>query len=87
MYISLMYMREMGIRESHPSRERDMFKVLQCVAVCCSVLQCVAVCCSVLQCKQCLSNAHRSDAYYRDMSHVHLSDVERDLSYRERSLI
>ena len=24
--------------------------VLQCVAVCCSVLQCVAVCCSVLQC-------------------------------------
>jgi len=26
------------------------FKVLQCVAVCCSVLQCVAVCCSVLQC-------------------------------------
>ena len=25
-------------------------RVLQCVAVCCSVLQCVAVCCSVLQC-------------------------------------
>ena len=24
--------------------------VLQCVAVCCSVLQCVAVCCGVLQC-------------------------------------
>jgi len=24
--------------------------VLQCVAVCCSVLQCVAVCCFVLQC-------------------------------------
>ena len=24
-------------------------RVLQCVAVCCSVLQCVAVCCSVLQ--------------------------------------
>jgi len=24
--------------------------VLQCVAVCCSVLQCVAMCCSVLQC-------------------------------------
>ena len=24
--------------------------VLQCVAVCCSVLQCVAVCCSVLRC-------------------------------------
>jgi len=28
----------------------DMFDLLQCVAVCCSVLQCVAVCCSVLQC-------------------------------------
>jgi len=26
------------------------FRVLQCVAVCCSVLQCVAVCCSVIQC-------------------------------------
>ena len=25
-------------------------KVMECVAVCCSVLQCVAVCCSVLQC-------------------------------------
>ena len=25
-------------------------RMLQCVAVCCSVLQCVAVCCSVLQC-------------------------------------
>ena len=25
-------------------------RVLQCVAVCCSVLRCVAVCCSVLQC-------------------------------------
>ena len=25
-------------------------RVLQCVAVCCSVLQCVAVCCSALQC-------------------------------------
>jgi len=25
-------------------------RVLQCVAVCCSVLQCVAVCCIVLQC-------------------------------------
>jgi len=25
------------------------FRMLQCVAVCCSVLQCVAVCCSVLQ--------------------------------------
>ena len=24
-------------------------RVLQCVAVCCSMLQCVAVCCSVLQ--------------------------------------
>ena len=28
--------------------------VHQCVAVCCSVLQCVAVCCSVLQLLQCL---------------------------------
>jgi len=27
-----------------------VYRVLQCVAVCCSVLQCVAVCCSVLQC-------------------------------------
>jgi len=26
------------------------YRVLQCVAVRCSVLQCVAVCCSVLQC-------------------------------------
>ena len=25
------------------------YRVLQCVAVCCSVLQCVAVCCNVLQ--------------------------------------
>jgi len=25
-------------------------RMVQCVAVCCSVLQCVAVCCSVLQC-------------------------------------
>ena len=30
--------------------EVDILRVLQCVAVCCSVLQCVAVCCSVLQC-------------------------------------
>jgi len=29
---------------------KSLFRVLQCVAVCCSVLQCVAVCCSVLQC-------------------------------------
>jgi len=28
---------------------RDVDRVLQRVAVCCSVLQCVAVCCSVLQ--------------------------------------
>jgi len=27
-----------------------LWRVLQCVAVCCSVSQCVAVCCSVLQC-------------------------------------
>jgi len=27
-------------------------RVLQCVAVCCSVLQCVAVCCSVLHCDE-----------------------------------
>jgi len=27
-----------------------LWRVLQCVAVCCRVLQCVAVCCSVLQC-------------------------------------
>ena len=25
-------------------------RMLQCVAVCCSVLQCVAVCCNMLQC-------------------------------------
>jgi len=34
-------------------RERNSaqyMRVLQCVAVCCSVLQCVAVCCSALQC-------------------------------------
>jgi len=30
--------------------EAYLDKLLQCVAVCCSVLQCVAVCCSVLQC-------------------------------------
>jgi len=30
-------------------RGRRSVRVLQCVAVCCSVLQCVAVCCSVLQ--------------------------------------
>ena len=29
---------------------KGLHRVLQCVAVCCSVLQCVAVCCSVLQC-------------------------------------
>ena len=29
---------------------QDEYRMLQCVAVCCSVLQCVAVCCSVLQC-------------------------------------
>ena len=35
----------------HPGKaRREMSKVLQCVAACCSVLQCVAVCCSVLQC-------------------------------------
>jgi len=28
----------------------SLYRVLQCVAVCCSVLQCVAVWCSVLQC-------------------------------------
>jgi len=28
----------------------DLWVVLQCVAVCCSVLQCVAVYCSVLEC-------------------------------------
>ena len=28
----------------------SVFRVLQCVAVCCSALQCVAVCRSVLQC-------------------------------------
>ena len=28
----------------------SMMRMLQCVAVCCSVLQCIAVCCSVLQC-------------------------------------
>jgi len=27
-----------------------LVRVLQCVAMCCSVLQCAAVCCSVLQC-------------------------------------
>jgi len=30
--------------------DRQVFSVLQCVAVCCSVLSCVAVCCSALQC-------------------------------------
>ena len=33
----------------------SVFRVLQCVAVCCSVLQCVAVCCSVYQCVAVLS--------------------------------
>jgi len=28
----------------------SVFRVLQCVVVCCSVLQCVAVCCSMLRC-------------------------------------
>jgi len=28
----------------------SLYRVLQCVAVCCSVLQCVAVCCSVWHC-------------------------------------
>ena len=32
------------------AHSRSLYKVLQCVVVCCSVLQCVAVCCSVLQC-------------------------------------
>jgi len=32
-----------------PYKETYIHRVLQCVAVCCSVLQCVAVCCSVLQ--------------------------------------
>ena len=31
-------------------RSEEVWFLLQCVAVCCSVLQCVAVCCSVLQC-------------------------------------
>ena len=31
-------------------RPKVVERVMQCVAVCCSVLQCVAVCCSVLQC-------------------------------------
>jgi len=31
-----------------PYKETYIHRVLQCVAVCCSVLQCVAVCCSVL---------------------------------------
>ena len=35
-----------GANLSHCNSSR----VLQCVAVCCSVLQCVAACCSVLQC-------------------------------------
>jgi len=30
--------------------DKEVNRVIQCVAVCCSVLQCVAVCCSVLQC-------------------------------------
>jgi hypothetical protein len=28
----------------------QVYRMLQCVAVCCSVMQCAAVCCSVLQC-------------------------------------
>jgi len=33
-----------------PPKALVVQRVLQCVAVCCSVPQCVAVCCSVLQC-------------------------------------
>jgi len=33
-----------------PASQETSCRVLQCVAVCCSVLQSVAVCCSVLQC-------------------------------------
>jgi len=31
----------------------DVFQLLQCVALCCSVLRCVVVCCRVLQCGEC----------------------------------
>jgi len=36
-------------RERFDQSSGDKSRMLQCVAVCCSVLQCVAVCCSVLQ--------------------------------------
>ena len=32
----------------------SVLQCVECVAVCCSVLQCVAVCCSVLQCVACV---------------------------------
>jgi len=55
------------------STHRD--RVLQCVAVCCSVLQCVAVCCSVLQCVAvCCSvvqcNGHQLTSAHSDRTHI-----------------
>jgi len=40
--------------------DRDT-RVLQCVAVCCSVLQCVAVCCRVFQCVAVCCNVYLLD--------------------------
>jgi len=54
-------------RVTHQLKKRDgsgTTRVLQCVAVCCSVLQCVVVCCSVLQCVAvCCKGRLRYDPY------------------------
>ena len=41
--------------------------VLQCVAVSCSVLRCVAVCCSVLQCVAVCCSVLQCVAVWKDM--------------------